>query len=205
MARWALRAPHYLSVEDWEWEYTETDRMTGRGRKLKFKVPRYLHPDDPNDVTQDGEIIVCHKDKGLPRDIVFFGSPTPDMEPLDEEALAISNGLKGKWIDAMGDAALPATGGFGDAMLAKLEGALNEIVNRLGIPKAENVSLKGADSDIFAKLQEQMAELIRKNAELEAKVNGQTLGPEPGEPIENELIEELPVPSTEVPAQVRRL
>jgi hypothetical protein len=38
----------------------------------------------------DGKIIVCHAGKGEPRDIIFEGSPTPGMLPLDDEARAIS-------------------------------------------------------------------------------------------------------------------
>lgn len=203
MSRWALRAPHYLTVEDCEWDYTETDRMTGKARKLKFKVPRYLHPDDSGDITYPPDVTVCYRDKGLPRDHVFYGEPTPDMEPLDEEAIAISKKLEPRWINPMGEQALPATGSYSDAMLANFERALTEIVNKVGIPKAlPNVAVP---DDAIAKLQAQMEELIRKNAELEAKVNGTTVGPEPGEPIDDEVVEEVIAPPADVTESVRRI
>lgn len=205
MARWALRAPHYLNVVDTEYEYTEVSRSDGRSKRHRFKVPRFLHPDDPNDFTYPPDVTVCYDGKGLPRDLVFIGEPTPDMEPLDAEAVAISKSLEHKWLNAMSEAALPSTGGFSDALLSKFEAALTDVINRVGIPKAENQSLKGAGDDAIAKLQEQMAELIRKNAELEAKVNGTNFGPEPGDPIENELIEEIPTPPTDATENVRRI
>lgn len=205
MARWALRAKHYLSVADCEYEYTETNRSDGKARKLKFKVPRYLDPEEPGDITYSPDVTICYEGKGLPRDIVFFGDPTPDMEPLDAEAVAISKSFEPRWINPMSDQALPATGTYSDAMLTQFERALTEIVNKVGIPKAlPNVAIP---DDALAKIQAQMEELIRKNAELEAKINGQNLGPELGEPIEDlteaEIIEPLPPPpETE---QVRRI
>lgn len=220
MARWAIRQPHYLAVKDWEWEYTETDRATGRARRHKFPVPRYLHPDDPSDQTYNGEVTVAYEnDNALPRDILFVGEPTPDMEPLDAEAVKISKSLQHKWFNAMGDAAFPAqgAGGFSDGILAKFETALAEIVNRVGIPKAENVSLKGVEPDILAQMQAQLADLARRNAELEAKVNGTPLEPvvDDLEPLpevsEAELVEAapeatpVPPPSALTNAPVRRL
>jgi hypothetical protein len=44
-----------------------------------------------------GEIVVCHEGKGEKRDIVFYGDPTPDMSPLDDEARAISASFEDKW------------------------------------------------------------------------------------------------------------
>lgn len=204
MARWALKAKHYLTVEDCEYEYTETERSTGKARKLKFKVPRFLDPDDPNDINYPPDVIVCYSGKGLPRDIVFFGEPTPDMEPLDEEAVAISKKLEPKWINPMGEQALPATGSYSDAMLANFERALNDMINRIGIPKAvPNVAVP---DDILAKLQAQMEELVRKNAELEARLNGENLGPEPGDPVEDLTEAELAAPpSPPETEQVRRI
>ena len=101
--------------------------------------------------------------------------------------------------------ALPAQGGFGDALLAGFERSLNEIIRKVGIPQA--VSLSGTESNVLAQIQEQMAALMQKNAELEARLNGRTLGPEPGEPVEELTEAELtaPPPSAPAPAPVRRL
>lgn len=104
MARWRLINAHYLNVESYfgqpvEWEYKETDRNTGRANRKMFPVPLHLDPNQPGDCNypEEGSIIVCHKGKGLPRDIVFLSEPTPEMEPLDEEAEAISVSLRQKW------------------------------------------------------------------------------------------------------------
>lgn len=102
MARWRLTATHYLNVPGTEWEYTETDRGTGRPKRYKFQVPRLLDIHDPSDhnhrvpgYPELGEIYVCHVGKGIGNDIEFIGPPTPDMEPLDDEAKEIS----GRWAE----------------------------------------------------------------------------------------------------------
>jgi hypothetical protein len=105
MARWKLMVPHYLTVEGIEWEITETDRATQKQVKRRMKVPRYVDPKDPSDWTsiwgandgRDGEVIVCMPGKGEPRDIVFHGDPTPDMIPVDDEAMAISQSFAEQW------------------------------------------------------------------------------------------------------------
>lgn len=105
MARWKLMTSHYLNVPGEEWEYTENDRTTGRPRRMKYPVPRLLDVRDPTCWTnqwgttgnEEGEIIVCHEGKGEARDIVFFGDPTPDMVPVDDEARAISASFEGRW------------------------------------------------------------------------------------------------------------
>lgn len=112
MARWKLMASCYLNtVTPVEWEYNETDRSSGRPRRIRLQVPRYLDVRDPADWTQrwgqsdsanvigneDGCIIVCHEGKGQGRDIEFIGHPTPDMVPVDAEAQAISDSFEDHW------------------------------------------------------------------------------------------------------------
>lgn len=105
MARWKLIASHYLNVRDEEWEYTEMARGTGRTIRKKFNVPRHLDVNDPSCWTErwgpkgdeEGCINVCHEGKGNPGDITFFGEPTPEMLPLDDEAAAISASYEAKW------------------------------------------------------------------------------------------------------------
>lgn len=105
MARWKLLSSHYLNVSDEEWEYTEQSRGTGRTIRKKYKVPRHLDVNDPGCWTEkwgpkgdeEGVINVCHEGKGNPGDITFFGDPTPEMLPLDEEAQAISDSFASKW------------------------------------------------------------------------------------------------------------
>jgi len=105
MARWKLMTAHYLNVPGEEWEYSENDRTTGRPKRLKYPVPRLLDPRDPQSWTtrwgnrdnEDGEIIVCFEGKGESTDVTFFGDPTPDMVPVDEEAKAISATFEVRW------------------------------------------------------------------------------------------------------------
>ena len=88
MARFRLTAPHYIRLaEPTHWESKETDQTTGKtGRKL-YEVPIYLNAEDPSVCNYPGEIIVSTKtDPKYPKDYVFKGPPTRDMEPLDDEA-----------------------------------------------------------------------------------------------------------------------
>lgn len=118
--RWKLMTSHYLNTKDTEWEYKETDRNTGREKRKQLAVPRFLDINDPGDWTVNlgvdggvsrggrgpdgqGEIIVCHKDKGLSGDIAFYnadgspGDPTPDMVPVDDEAKVLSASFEDHW------------------------------------------------------------------------------------------------------------
>lgn len=105
MARWKLGAPHYLNVPGEVFEYKETDRATGRQRRIQYAVPRLLDPDDPTCWTstwgskgnEDGEVIVCLEGRGEGRDIIFIGDPTPDMIPVDDEAKEISAKFEARW------------------------------------------------------------------------------------------------------------
>ncbi len=107
MARWKLTEPHYLSVPTERWEHTTTDSRTGKPVRKMYRVPKHLDPrleDDwnyrPENNNMDGEIIVCWEGKGLPRDIIFEGNPTPGMLPLDDEAKEISG--KFSWTPTQG-------------------------------------------------------------------------------------------------------
>lgn len=98
MARWRLTAPHYLKVPGTEYEYKETDQTTGRQGRKVFQVPLWLHPDDPGSQNYPGEVIVTNKeDRAFPRDYLFVGPPTPDMEPLDDEAEKLSDSMRERW------------------------------------------------------------------------------------------------------------
>jgi hypothetical protein len=98
-------AAHYLNVPGEEWEYVENDRSTGRPIRHKFAVPRLLDPKDKSCWTsrwgagsdEEGEIIVCMPGKGDPKDQIFFGNPTPDMMPVDDEAKEISESFAVLW------------------------------------------------------------------------------------------------------------
>lgn len=167
MARWSLRNPHYLNVPGNEWQHEETDRETGRRNRKMYEVPRLLDPNNPQDQNYPGEVIVCHEGKGDRKDIIFLGEPTPDMEPLDDEAKAISASLQKKWehpIDA-----LPANGeDYGAALMKMFE---KQIAQLGGI---KPTSVAGVDPDDFKKLQDQVAELLAQNTALKEQVSAPT-------------------------------
>lgn len=170
MARWQLKQAHYLKVPGTEWEYKEQNRDTGRQARKVYEVPLYLNPDDPSDhnYRQDEMIVVCHEGKGLPRDIVFEGPPTPDMEPLDDEAQEISEAERPKWIHPI--ESLPGQG-YGDALLAGFQKQLAEVIAgaRAAAP-VPSVSVAGISAEAFEALQKQVAALAAQNEDLTAKL-----------------------------------
>ena len=169
MARWRLTDSHYLAVEGTEWEYKEQNRETGRQARKVYEVPMYLNPKDNADwnYPRDEAIIVSNKfDPAHPRDIVFRGTPTPDMEPLDDEAQAISDAERKNWIHPI--EALNMT--YSESRLSEFERGIAELLAK-GVPKMthspQTVSLSGIDPEAFEKLQQQVATLMERNAELE--------------------------------------
>lgn len=162
MARWRLMQPHYLNVPGTEWEYKEVDRTSGKQGRKVYVVPLHLHPENPSDHNYPGEIIVGQGKTASPKDIIFIGEPTPDMEPLDDEAQKITDACKPKWQHPI--ESLP--GNYSASLISNLEKQIAQAI--AGQPKVENVSAKGVSVDDFAKLQEQVAALMARNAELEA-------------------------------------
>ena len=166
MARWRLTAPHYLQTRGIEYEYRETDTETGMQARKTYAVPILLDPNVPGNSHRPPnhgktDYIVCHEGKGLPRDIILVGDPTPDMEPLDDEARAISESFADRWkhpIDSIGNE------DYGAVISRSLEAQITELMRRAG----GAVSSFGPTMDQFAALQEQVAALMARNAELES-------------------------------------
>jgi hypothetical protein len=172
MARWKLKDGHYLNVPGIEWEYKESDRETGRQARKIYEVPLYLNPRNREDwnYPQDEAIIVANKfDKAHPRDHVFVGEPTPDMEPIDDEAEAITKSFidAGKWKHPIENLNMT----YSQSMLTEFEQAI--ALHLAGMAKqapAPNVSVASVDPSDFKKLQEQVAALMERNAQLEEQV-----------------------------------
>jgi hypothetical protein len=150
MARWKVTAKHYLHAEQYgqptEWERQETNQDTGRMFRKSYRVPLLIDPDDRFCVNKhEGICVVARKGTEKPGDIVFFGPPTPDMEPMDDEAQAETDSEKHKWVNPI-DSLAPEIGQeFGKQLLE----ALNRQVDMAGQRQA--VSLRGtSDSDIEA-------------------------------------------------------
>lgn len=168
MARWRLTEKHYLRVPGTEWERNETDTRTGKALRHRYEVGCYLDPDSPMDQNYPGEIIVCHEGTGQRNDIIFVGPPTMGMEPLDDEAEAISNSLREKWAHPVDS--LPATGGdYNDALIKTFERQMNEIVEGIKKGAGVAVAVPSVSAEEFKTLQDQVAALMARNAELEAK------------------------------------
>lgn len=169
MARWRLLSPHYLNTVDNQWEYKELDRNTGRQARKVYNVPRLFNPDDPGDFNSpgSGEVIVCYDGKGQPRDHIFTGPPTPEMEPLDDEARTISGKESPKWVHPI--ESLPGQG-YNDGLLAALQKQLDAMARGQVAQPAAPTPVGGIDPDAFAKLQAQVAELMEANAALQAEM-----------------------------------
>lgn len=180
MARWFLRNAHYLNIldpdtgEPTKWEYSETDRTSGKARRKTYHVPQLLDPKDPSLCNADGDIVVCHEGKGQPRDIVFFGEPTPDMEPMDEEAEAISDGLKAKWAHPI--ETLPANGGMNAAEQAFMTNMMESFAKQIGA-SLNTPSVSSTDDARFKAMEETIARL-------EAQIQGQNQAPKAASTIE---------------------
>lgn len=136
MARWLLLQKHYLNVPDTYWEYKEQPQG-GRVRTMRIPVPLFLDPEDILECNynadgsprsqadikaqEPGAIIVCWEGKGLPKDIVFFGDPTPDMRPLDPEAEEISATFAKRWGTPLED----MEDGYGMGLIRELSSTLS--------------------------------------------------------------------------------
>lgn len=168
MARWRLMEAHYLAVPGTEWEYKETNRETGRSARKVYEVPLYIDPKDPSDWTDRANemVIVSNKfDPAFPRDIVFVGPPTPNMEALDDEATAISDAERKNWINPI--ESLNMT--YSESRLSEFEREIAMLVAGKVEDKrtAPNLSLGGVSMEQFEKLQEQVAKLMDQNAKLQ--------------------------------------
>ena len=158
MARWKLEEAHYLfgrppDLEEVEWEYKETDRINGRERRKRFKVPFYF----------EAETVVCLEGKGQPTDCIFEGTPTPAMQPLDDEAKQISAQYSGAWVHPI--ESLPGQG-YSASLLNGLEKQLAELSAKM--PAPTTVVESGVSREEFELLQSQFAALMAQNAELQA-------------------------------------
>lgn len=165
MARWRLTIAHYLPVPDTEFEYKETSRETGRQKVMRYPVPMYLDPDDPSCHTPmgSGQCVVCHEGKGHPTDWIFSGDPTPEMEPLDAEAEALTDARRPFWSHPIDS--LPGQG-YSDNVLASLEKSIAALVAG---QSRQPVAVAGISLEDFTALQKQVAELVAQNAALRAK------------------------------------
>lgn len=138
--RWRLMSAHYLNVPELpdgtkvEWEHKETNMANGRSVRKLFSVPILLNPADAADCNYPGELIVTSFVEGAriqSRDYIFIGDPTPEMEPMNEEAQAITDQFRSKWdhpIDGLATSGNlnPQEEAFFKNMMAAFSGAIQQ-------------------------------------------------------------------------------
>jgi len=147
--RWRLMTSHYLNVPGTEWEHNESDRTTGKAVRKLFSVGLLLDPRNPQDCNRDGDCVVTHEIEGarlVRGDFIFLGDPTLDMEPMNDEAEAISDSLKDKWAHPIDT--LPANGGMNDAEKAFMEKMMLAFA---GAASAPNQTVPKEDYDALLK------------------------------------------------------
>lgn len=195
MARWRVTAKHYINAkqygEDTTWVREETNRDTGRAFRRTFAVPLYIDPEDPGCINRSlGFCVVATEGKEMPGDIILLGPPTPDMEPLDDEAREITKAESVKWKDPINSLPISIGDDFGNQLLAMLTAQFNTVANQ-----PANTSLKTASTD-------EVAELRRMVEALQAQLANPATTEEPLEDINPEAL--TPPPVTAKPAATRR-
>lgn len=171
MAKWRLTQPHYLNVPGTTWRYEETDQTSGERAEKVFTVPRLLDPSNPRDCNRDGDCIVFHGEGPSTRGLYpFLGDPTPDMEPVDDEATEISASFQDKWQHPIDT--LPSNGDYSASLINAFEKQLAKaITNAGGIPVSLlNAPLTGISPEAFAELQATVENLAKQNAALAAQI-----------------------------------
>lgn len=164
--RWRLNSAHYLNVPELpdgtrvEWEHKETDRTSGRSVRKLYSVPIILNPNDQADCNYPGEIIVSSFVEGarIPaRDYIFIGDPTPEMEPLNDEAQAIIEPFRLEWARRQME---PMSAG-GLAQASQLNSLEQSFLNAMTKAFANGVPAANAPlpSDDYNEMKERVAKL----------------------------------------------
>jgi hypothetical protein len=163
--------PHYLNIlrlpdgTEGEWVKEETNRTTGRMARHTYKVPVLLDTNNPQDFNDQDGIIVCLEGKGERNDITFVGNPTPDMEPLDDEAEEISASMREKWDHPIDS--LPANGGMNDREMKFME----QLVKAMGGGQSPaNAAVPNAEVEALKAQVAKLTELVQAKAELSRRV-----------------------------------
>lgn len=196
MARWRVTAKHYINAkqfgEDTTWVREETNRDTGRAFRRTFAVPLYIDPEDPICINKNiGFCVVATEGSEMPGDIIILGPPTPDMEPLDDEAKAITKAESVKWKDPINSLPISIGDDFGNQLLAMLTAQFNTVS-----AQGPNTSLKGASN---TEIEELKAMLIAQQEQIAKLLAGNGSGSTAEEPLP-EIEPDLP--STPPPAKV---
>ena len=177
MARWKLTAKHYLQALQFgqpsEWQREEINVQTGRAFRKTYPVPMYIDPDDPYCINRNvGYCVIATEGSNQPGDLIVSNfKPTPDMEPLDEEARAMSEAERPHWVNPI-DGLSPTMGeDFANQLLAALQQQMNKTALTPG--QAANSAEVSNLSALVAAQQRQIDQLLSalsgRSAEGEAK------------------------------------
>jgi hypothetical protein len=167
MAKWRLTGKHYLACPGTKWTHKETSRDSGEEISIDYPVPRYLDPDDPRFQNRDGECIVTNVQKdgsiyAATRCYYFIGPPTPEMEPLDEEATKLTEAERPKWQHPIEN----MEGNYSASLLSDLQKQFAIAIT--------NAGGKGPVPSDLDELKKMVADLAAKNASLEKTVAAMT-------------------------------
>lgn len=168
MARWRLLQPHYLNLDKAQhedinqWQYTEQDQGSKKNLRKTFYVPVLLDPKDTAYHNYPGEIIVATDTKGGRNDYIFVGEPTPDMEPLDDDAEAITEGVRHKWKHPIDS--LSAEGGYAGGLEQQFMSQFTKLM------EAARSANGGAPVTTAPATSEELAEAQKQIQELQAQV-----------------------------------
>src|SRR5713226_7272223 len=206
MARWKLTAKHYLEALQFgqpsEWQREEINVQTGRAFRKTYPVPMFIDPDDPFCINRTtGFCVIAMEGSAQPGDLECKNfKPTPDMEPLDEEARQLSEVERPHWINPI-DGLSPTMGeDFANQLLAALQQQMNKTQVGSTGSNAEVSNL----SALVAAQQKQIESLIHalsgkgKDAEVEAGLK--SLGEHLAEGYDpaNHVVDDLePLPTNE--------
>ncbi len=210
MARWKLTAKHYLHALQYgqpsEWQREEINVQSGRAFRKTYPVPMFIDPDDPHCINRHlGYCVIATEGSDQPGDLIVSNfKPTPDMEPLDEEARQLSEVERPHWINPI-DGLSPTMGeDFANQLLAALQQQMNKASgispSQLGV-NSEVSNL----STLVAAQQKQIEALINALSGSGRSGKGEGLSSHPQEPQTepiydpaNHVVDDLePLPSNE--------
>src|SRR6266849_5825322 len=162
MPRWKLTAKHYLhalqSGQPSEWQREENNVQSGRAFRKTYPVPMFIDPDDPHCINRHlGYCVIATEGSDQPGDLIVSNfKPTPDMEPLDEEARQLSEVERPHWINPI-DGLSPTMGeDFANQLLA----ALQQQMNKVGGISPTQLGVNSELSSLVAAQQKQIDALI---------------------------------------------
>lgn len=155
--RWELNEPHYLFGTNAKYMKEEINMDSKKLARHFYDVPEY----------HDSGTIVYQGRPLLGTDIPFTGEPTPAMTPLDDEAQALSDKLRPKWISPIDNAALKAE--LAPETLLMMQAFAKEIGVQIAAGQNTPVPEGSISRAEFAEMQKQLSALQTEKAQQEAK------------------------------------